>query len=135
VGVTLSLPTANIVVSGTQAFIATVTGDTAGQGVTWTVTGAGCTGAACGTVTPTSSASGAAVSYKAPAAVPNPATVTLKATSVADTTKSASATITVTTTTAPITVTLSLTTANVTVNGTQAFTATVGNDSANKGVT
>jgi hypothetical protein len=135
VGVTLSLPTANIVVSGTQAFIATVTGDTAGKGVTWTVTGAGCTGAACGTVTPTSSASGAAVSYTAPAAVPSPATVTLKATSVADTTKSASATITVTAAAAPISVTLSLTTANVTVNGTQAFTATVGNDSANKGVT
>jgi len=135
VAVTLSLATANVAVNGTQAFTATVTGDTAGKGVTWTVTGAGCTGATCGAVTPGSSGSGVAVSYTAPAAVPNPATVTLKATSVADTTKSASATITVTATAAPITVNLSLTTANVTVNGTQAFTATVANDSANKGVT
>src|SRR5262249_11517295 len=125
----------NVVVGATQAFTASVTGDPANQGVTWTVTGAGCSGASCGTVAPMSSGSGLAVVYTAPAAVPNPTTVTLRATSVADATKSASATITVTAAAQPIAVTLSLSTVSVTVNGTQAFTATVANDSAAKGVT
>jgi hypothetical protein len=78
---------------GTQGFTATVTDDTQSKGVTWALSGAGCSGAACGTltnVTPTS------VTYNASAALPNPPTVTLTATSVADTTKSAAATITLT---------------------------------------
>jgi hypothetical protein len=132
--VTLSLSTASVTVSGTQAFSATVTGDSASKGVTWSVSGAGCSGATCGTVSPATSASGVAVTYTAPAAVPTPAAVTLKATSVADTTKTAAATITVLAAAAPVAVTLSLSTASVAVNGTQAFTATVANDSANKGV-
>src|SRR5262249_46104991 len=133
VAVTLSLLSANVVVGTTQAFTASVTGDPANKGVTWTVTGAGCSAATCGTVAPTSSGSAVAVVYSAPAAVPNPATVTLKATSVADGTKSASATITITAAAQPIAVTLSLQSASVTVNGTQPFTATVANDSGNKG--
>ena len=136
VAVTLSLSAASVTVKGSQAFTATVTGDSASKGVTWAVTGIGCTGVACGVVAPASSASGVAVTYTAPTAVPSPAMVTLKATSVADTSKSASATITVTAAaTPPISVTLSLTTANVVIKGKQAFTATVAHDSANKGVT
>ena len=135
VAVTLSLPTASVAVGGTQAFTANVTGDSAGKGVAWTVTGSGCTGAACGTVTPSSSGSGVAVTYTAPTAVPSPAAVTLKATSVADTSKSASATITVTAAAAPIVVTVSQPSASIAVNATQSFSATVANDSANKGVT
>jgi hypothetical protein len=133
VAVTLSLTTASVQVSGTQAFTATVQNDSANKGVTWTLSGTGCSGATCGTVSPTSSASGAAMMYTAPASVPTPATVTLTATSVADGTKSAVATITVTAATA-IAVTLSLTTASVQTGATQAFTAMVQNDSANKGV-
>jgi len=81
----------------------------------------------------TSSASGAAVTYTAPASVPSPATVTVTATSVADGTKKGTATVTVTAASTGVSVTLSLTTANVTVGLTQAFTATVANDSANGG--
>jgi len=136
VAVTLSLATANVVVNGTQALTATVTGDAAGKGVTWTVTGAGCTGATCGTVTPASSGSGVAVSYTAPAAVPNPATVTLKATSVSDTTKSASATITVLAASGGgVAVTLTPKRGGIAVSQALNFTATVANDAGNKGVT
>ncbi len=69
-------------------FTATVTNDTQNQGVTWTVT---CTGTACGTVSPTSTASGVATTYTAPDSPPSPATVTITAKSVADTNHSASA--------------------------------------------
>ncbi len=90
------VPTAaNVQTGAMQQFTATVMNDTSNSGVTWSVTGAGCVGAACGTVSPASTASGSPTTYTAPAVVPNPATVTLKATSVADNTKSASATITI----------------------------------------
>jgi hypothetical protein len=131
--VAMSVASASVQVGTTQDFTAMVANDSGNKGVTWTLSGAGCSGTACGTVTPESSASGTAVTYMAPAAAPSPATVTLTATSVADTTKSAKAVIALTTT-APIAVTLSLGTANVTENGTQPFTATVTNDNANKGV-
>src|SRR5260370_41553684 len=48
----------------------------------WSLSGAGCNGATCGTLSASSSASGVAITYTAPASVPNPATVTLTATSV-----------------------------------------------------
>jgi len=63
------------------------------RGVTWALSGAGCSGAACGSL---SNVTSSAVTYNAPASVPNPATVTLTATSVNDTSKSSTATITVT---------------------------------------
>ena len=50
----------------------------------------------CGSFNPTSTASGTATVYTAPATVPSPNTVTVTATSVTDTTKSASATVTIT---------------------------------------
>jgi hypothetical protein len=132
--VTVSPQTASLAVGATQTFAATVTNDTQNKGVTWTLSGAGCSGAACGSVSPASSASGAAVTYTAPATAPTSA-VTLTATSVADATKSAAATITITKSAAAIAVTVSPQTAGVVVGGTQAFAATVTNDSQNKGVT
>jgi hypothetical protein len=73
-------------------FAAVVTG-TANTGVTWSaqsgVAGQGCAGAACGTV-------GASGLYSAPAAAPSPNAISVTATSVADPTKSASATIALT---------------------------------------
>ena len=121
--------------SGTQLFTATVTNDSQNKGVTWTLTGAGCTGVACGTLSSSSSASGIAITYTAPATVPSPALVTLTATSVTDGTKSSSAAITVTAPPA-IAVSVGPTSANVQApSGTQPFTATVTNDSQNKGVT
>jgi len=68
------------------------------RGVTWALSGAGCSMATCGSLTMSTTSS---VTYNAPATTPNPATVTLTATSVNNTAKSATATITVTTAAAP----------------------------------
>lgn len=136
IAVTLSKTTASIAVGASTTFAATVANDSGNKGVSWALSGAGCSGVTCGTVTPTTSASGIAVTYVAPAGVPTPPTILLTATSVADGTKSAAATITITAATAgAITVTLSQPTASVVTSGTQVFTATVANDSANQGVT
>jgi len=116
---------------GTQSFTATVQNDSQNKGVTWALSGAGCTGAACGSLSATSSASGTPITYTAPSSQPNPTGVTLTATSAADTTKSKVATITVT---APVAVTVAPTPVNVQFNAIQFFTATVQNDTANKGV-
>ena len=78
----------------TQSFAATLQNDSQNKGVTWTVSEAACTGAACGTVMPTSSASGAAVTYTSLA---NAGTITLTATSASNNSVSAAATITLTT--------------------------------------
>jgi hypothetical protein len=82
----------------TPQFTATVSFDPSNAGVTWALTQGTpplpCT-PTCGSVSPTSSPSGTPITYTAPPAVPSPATVTLTAKSVADTTKSGSSTITV----------------------------------------
>jgi len=90
--VSVAPATATVTVSTTQAFTATVSNDSANKGVTWTLSGSSCTGAACGTLT---DATAATVTYTAPATVPTNPTVTVTATSVSDTTKSAAATVTV----------------------------------------
>src|ERR1700682_4828247 len=84
--------------SGNQLFTATVTNDAQNKGVTWTLSGAGCAGATCGTVSNSSSASGAAITYTPPVSAPTPATVTITATSVSDNTGSNSANISISTT-------------------------------------
>lgn len=85
--VSVSPGSASLTVKSTHAFVASVSG-TPNTGITWTVTGAGCSGSTCGTIFATGL-------YTAPAAVPSPANVTVKATSQQDSTKSASATVTV----------------------------------------
>jgi hypothetical protein len=105
VSVSISPASASILVNGTQQFTATVTGSS-NTAVTWSATA--------GSV----SSSGL---YTAPGTA---GTYTVKATSVADNTKSASATVTVST--APVVaVTISPTSASLLTNGTQQFTATV----------
>jgi hypothetical protein len=105
---------ATSVAAGQQAqFTATVTGTT-NTSVTWLVVG----GAADGTI----SASGL---YTAPAVVPNPALVTVTATSQADPTKSGSGSITVTGTSPNITVVVSPSTPTVPNFGRQQFNAAV----------
>ena len=96
VAVTLSPTSQSIAVGTNQTFTATVSNDSQSRGVTWTLSGAGCSGTSCGTLSATSSASGAPITYTAPAAVPSPATVILTATAVADTGRFSSATITIT---------------------------------------
>ncbi|QNI30913.1 hypothetical protein H7849_17585 [Alloacidobacterium dinghuense] len=85
VSVSLTPTTAQVNVSAQQQFKATVTGST-NTAVTWSVTGLGCTGSTCGTIS-------TAGLYTAPSTVPNPSFVTVTATSSADSTKSASATV------------------------------------------
>ena len=134
ISVSVSPTTASVQVGQQANFATTVMDDSANKGVTWALTGSGCSGATCGSIAPSSSASGATVVYTAPNAVPS-GTVTLTATSVSDSTKTASAAITITAGPA-ITVSVSPTTASLATGGvTQSFTATVQNDSQNKGVT
>ena len=87
VAVTVSPTSASVPTGTTQQFKASVTG-TSNTAVAWSVAGAGCSGAACGTI----NSSGL---YTAPAVVPSPATVTITATSVADPTKSGAVNLTI----------------------------------------
>src|ERR1035437_3419793 len=73
----------------TVGFTATVANDSGSKGVTWSVSGTGCTGDACGKFTNTSATAG---TYNAPTPVSSSLTISVKATSAADTTKSASST-------------------------------------------
>jgi hypothetical protein len=131
IAVSVSPTLASLQTSQSTGFTATVQNDSANKGVSWTLSGVGCTGAACGTLTNVTTTS---VTYNAPASAPSPATVTLLAASIADNTKSASATITITTLPPPISVTVNPTAASVQVSQSTGFTATVQNDPANKGV-
>ena len=92
ISVSVSPASANVQAGGTQQFTATVANDSANKGVSWSVS---CSAAPCGSVSPTSTASGAVTTYSARSTAPaSSLTVTLTATSVADTTKYAAATIT-----------------------------------------
>jgi len=123
VAVKISPATVEIAAGKTQQFSASVTGSS-NTSVTWSLSGSGCTGASCGTI----SSIGL---YTAPGAVPNPADVTVTATSKADNSKSANATVTIL---PPVVVKVSPTTVQVVKSGQQQFTATV-TGSQNTGVT
>ena len=71
--------------SGTRNFRAVLQYDPTNAGVTWNLSGAGCPGDGCGTLTDVTSSSAI---YHAPDITPDPPTVTLTATSVTDNTKS-----------------------------------------------
>ena len=133
ISVTVSPTTASVKTGQVQMFTATVANDSANKGVSWTLSGAGCSGATCGTLSAASSASGTPITYTAPATVPTPPLVTLTAISVADGTKTAAATIT-TAAAVGVSVTLSPSTTTVPIGSTMMFTATVANDAGNKGV-
>ena len=100
--VTVTPATANVTLGTTRQFTAQVTGTTV-TGVNWSVSGTGCSGAACGTIT-------SAGLYTAPAKAPNPAVVTVKATSKADSTSNGTATVTLIT---PIGISISPTSVDV----------------------
>src|SRR5271163_2650306 len=131
ISVSLSPSAASVQVSQSVPFIATLHNDSQEKGATWSLSGAGCSGATCGSLSNVTTTS---VTYTAPVSAPTPATVTLLATSVTDSTKSASATLTVTAP-PPISVSVSPATTSVRVSQSAPFTATLQNDSQNKGVT
>ena len=114
VAVTVTPATATVLTGAMQTFTAAVT-NTANIVVTWSVNGVNGGNSMVGMI------SSAGV-YTAPTTVPTPAAVTIKATSVADTTKSAMATVTIA---APIAVTVTPGMANVTAGMTRMFTAAV----------
>jgi hypothetical protein len=87
-GVSVSPTSPTVIAGGMQQFAAAVSPSGANQAVTWSLSGAGCTGASCGTIDTTGK-------YTAPAAVPNPPTVVVTAKSVADPTKAGTTTSTI----------------------------------------
>jgi len=93
--VSMSPLTATVQEGLTQQLTATVNNDPTNQGVTWTVSCGIASG--CGSLSAMSSLSGAPITYTAfsNTALNNSATLTITATSVADTTKSAAAAVTV----------------------------------------
>ena len=95
ISVSLAPASASVEVTKTQQFTANVTDDGANKGVSWTLTqnGAACS-PACGSLSSTSTASGTALTYTAPANVPPLAVLTIAATSVEDGTAFVTATIT-----------------------------------------
>jgi hypothetical protein len=86
--VTVSPASVTVQAGGVQQFTATVSPSGASQAVSWSLSGAGCTGASCGTIDATGK-------YTAPATVSNPATVNVTARSVVDTSSAATATVTI----------------------------------------
>lgn len=87
-------PTSNSVQVGTQTPVtALLTNDTTNAGAAWSVT---CGSADCGGAGPSPSQSGVPINFTAPATVPTPPTVNVKATSVADTGASATSIMTIT---------------------------------------
>jgi hypothetical protein len=131
IAVTVSPATQDVPVKGTQQFTATVANDQNGAGVNWAFSDANCT-SACGTLN-TSTATGTNVTYTAPDKVPGPNTVTIRATSKVDGTKSGTAVITVT----PPKITVAITPSDpqtVTRPTPISFSATVQNDPASGGV-
>jgi hypothetical protein len=121
--ISISPATASVTLGAQQAFTASVCFST-NQNVTWSVTGSGCTATNCGTVASTGANT---ATYTAPASLPPANPVTLVATSVADTTQTASASITVTAANSCGGAPLSISPSAVTVDlgAQQPFTATV----------
>ncbi len=137
--VAISPISASVRAGRTQTLTATLQNDAQNKGVTWTLSGAGCSAAACGTLSSSSSASGVAITYTAPAQAPNPSAVAITATSVADSTKKATTSITVLsapgTPSPSVSVTINPAVVSVQTGKTSGVTATVQNDTQNKGVT
>src|SRR5271155_4321896 len=127
--VTVVAPASQVLAGAAVVSItATVDNDSRHEGVTWSMSGTGCSGAACGSLSnPTSST----VNY-APPATPPASNITIKITaaSVAQPSISSSAIITI----PAITVSLSPGPTTVVRGNVAQFTASVGNDAANKGV-
>lgn len=94
VSVSLTPTSVSVLVSHSQQFDAAVQNDSQNKGVTWTLTQSGIScSPACGSLEGFTSQSAI---YVAPATIPNPAVLTITATSLADNTQAASATVNVT---------------------------------------
>jgi len=131
--VSVSPETASVAGDSTQDFKATILNPN-NRGVTWSLTGSGCTGSACGSIGNLggNNNQGWTATYTAPLTVPSPATVTLTASSVDDKSKSDTASITITP--PVVTVAVTPTSPTVIIGATQQFAALV-RGTTNKDVT
>lgn len=130
ISVSVSPSSATVQANATQQFTATVTNDASNKGVTWTIL---CSATPCGSVSPTSTASGAATTYTAPATLSSSENVTITATSVASSSASAQASVTLP---SPPQIQIALSTDESSVNpgGTAHLYANVLNDPTSSGV-
>jgi len=118
VTVTVSPPTANIPTGGEQVFTASISGlGSAASGVAWSVNGIAGGNATVGTIVTTSATTAL---YTAPPVPPSPASVTITAASIADSSKTGSASATIT---CSATNSISPQSASVGLNQTQLFSA------------
>ena len=119
---------ASVNTSATANYVATlapIVNSNPNLGISWSVSGSGCTGAACGTISP----SGATAIYQAPISAPTPAVVSITATPAADPTKAFSINVTII---PPVSVVVTPGSASVPLSGTQPFSAQVtGNANTN----
>jgi len=109
---------ASVNTGATVAYTATITpapNSNPSRVVNWSVSGPGCSGAACGSITGTGN-------YTAPASAPSPAAVNITATPEADPSKAASLAVTINST---VTVTVAPVSANVALGQSQPFAAMV----------
>jgi hypothetical protein len=133
ISVNLSPSSAQTVQQGqTVSVAATLANDLSSKGVTWSLTGTGCTGAGCGALTNQTSTS---ATYNAPTSIPSDLAVTVTAASVADPSKSASIAITVPSTVVTIQNKVTELAAGTANHFFGQFIATVQNDPADGGVT
>lgn len=129
ISVALSNPPTSVAAGGTAQLTATVTNDSKNAGVNWSCAPAG----SCGSFNPATTASGAPTTYTAPATAPSAGSIMITATSVTDSTKTATMLLTIAAATA-ISVALTSPPTSVAAGATAPLTATVTNDSANAGV-
>jgi hypothetical protein len=118
--------------SGSHSFTATVHNDAQNKGVSWSLSGISCSDVTCGTLSALTSASGAAVTYTAPSALPPSTEITLTATSAADNSKSAATTIIVAS--SGLSVTVSPNASSLELGQKLTLTATVANNEGARGV-
>jgi len=118
--VAVSPATASLAPGAQQSFSATVCSST-NQSVTWTISGSGCSGASCGTISSTGTNT---ATYTAPASLPPANPVTLVATSVANSSQTGFASITITSSCSPA-IAISPSAATVSLGQQQTFTSTV----------
>ena len=134
--VTVTPPASNVQFGDSVPnIVAIVANDPAGKGVNWSIGTCGL--AHCGSLSAQTSASGGAIAYTAPnTPVSSNTLINIVATSISDTTKTGGTGITI------LAITISITPASgfipvgaISALNATAFTATVGNDSSNQGVT
>jgi len=124
-------PPSSLQVGNSVMVSAHVANDGTSAGVDWTVT---CGSASCGSFSVAHTATDVATSFTAPASVPTGNTVTIKAASTADGTKFVSAATTITTAPPIVIVISTAPPSSMAVNASAPVSATVTNDSMNKGV-